>query len=487
MTTALRHMKEAFPLEQWKPGDVLVCNDPYKGCTHTMDIVLFSPVHLEGKLIGITSTIAHHVDIGGKIPGTEAADNGEIFAEGLILPPLKLIEAGRPNQTIFDIVAANVRDPASCQGDLRAQIAGCRMGERRLAELFKRHGVEEAMALTGACLDYAETDMRRVIAGMPDGHYSASILIEDDATSDEPLKIAVTVEVKGDRLKVDFTGTTAQRDNALNCPVASTLAMTKYAIKCIVAPEIAQNEGCNRPVEMVAPEGCMLNPRRPAAVSVRHLSQQAVADTVLKAMTPLAPDRASAGCEISFPTFCAGGFDERPERRDENGAAPYYVISDIIGGGMGGSAKSDGLDAIDTHGGNCAILSAEVIETLSPLRILETSLVAGSGGKGVHRGGLGIRRDYQFLSGRTIMGAYVQQTRPETQPWGLEGGGPGAPGFISLNPGRPNARPLKSKIYGLKLEKGDVMRFQGAGGGGWGDPKKRDAAAVARDKAEGFA
>ena len=153
---------------------------------------------------------------------------------------------------------------------------------------------------------------------------------------------------------------------------------------------------------------------------------------------------------------------------------------------MGGSAKGDGLDAIDTHGGNCAILSAEVIETLSPLRILETSLVAGSGGTGEHRGGLGIRRDYQFLSGRTIMGAYVQQTRPETQPWGLEGGGPGAPGSISLNPGRPNARPLKSKIYGLKLEKGDVMRFQGAGGGGWGDPKKRAAAAVARDKAEGF-
>lgn len=486
MSTALRHMKEAFPLEQWKPGDVLVCNDPYKGCTHTMDIVLFSPIFLEGKLIGITSTIAHHVDIGGKIPGTEAADNGEIFAEGLILPPLKLVEAGKPNQAIFDIVAANVRDPASCQGDLRAQIAGCRTGERRLAELFKRYGVEEARALTGACLDYAETYMRRVIAAMPDGRYSASVKIEDDTTSDEPLTIAVTVEVKGDKLRVDFTGSSPQRDNALNCPTASTLSMTNYAVKCIVAPDIAQNEGCNRPVELLAPEGTMLNPRRPGAVSVRHLTQQAVADAVLKAMAPLAPDHASAGCQISFPTFCAGGFDDRPERRDENGAAPYYVISDIIGGGMGGSARNDGLDAIDTHGGNCAILSAEVIETLSPLRILETSLVPGSGGKGEHRGGLGIRRDYQFLSGRTIMGAYVQQTRPETQPWGLEGGGPGAPGSISLNPGKPNARPLKSKIYGLKLEKGDVMRFQGAGGGGWGDAMKRDEAAIARDKAEGF-
>ncbi|QEX20575.1 N-methylhydantoinase B [Hypericibacter adhaerens] len=486
MSTALSHMKQAFPLDQWKPGDVLVCNDPYKGCTHTMDIVLFSPVFLEGELIGITSTIAHHVDIGGKIPGTEAADNAEIFAEGIILPPLKLVDGGKPNPAIFDIIAANVRDPASCQGDLRAQIAGCRMGERRLAELFKRQGVSHAKALTGACLDYAETYMRRVIAAMPDGRYHASVLTEDDTTSDEPLKIAVTVEVKGDKLKVDFTGTVAQRDNALNCPIASTLSMTNYAVKCIVAPEIAQNEGCNRAVEMVAPEGSLLNPRRPAAVSVRHLTQQAVADAVLKAMAPLAPNHAAAGCQISFPTFCAGGFDERPEKRGEDGMAPYYVISDIIGGGMGGSAQGDGLDAIDTHGGNCAVLSAEVIETLSPLRVLETSLVAGSGGEGKHRGGLGIRRDYQFLSERTIMGAYVQQTRDETRPWGLEGGKPGQPGFISLNPGKPGQRPLKSKIYGLKLEKGDVMRFQGAGGGGWGDPKTRDAAAKARDQAEGF-
>jgi N-methylhydantoinase B len=167
--------------------------------------------------------------------------------------------------------------------------------------------------------------------------------------------------------------------------------------------------------------------------------------------------------------------------------APYYVISDIIGGGMGGSAKSDGLDAIDTHGGNCAILSAEITETLSPLRILETALVAGSGGAGRHRGGLGIRRDYQFLSDRTIMGAYVQQTREETRPWGLDGGGPGAAAGITLNPGTPDERQLKSKIYGLKLKKGDVMRFQGAGGGGWGDPAKRDEAAKARDEAEGFA
>jgi N-methylhydantoinase B len=485
MSTALDHMFRAIPRESWKPGDVLVCNDPFRGCTHTMDIVLFSPVFSEGRMVAITSTIAHHVDIGGKIPCTEAADNIEIFAEGLILPPLKLVEEGRPNKTIFDIVAANVRDPASCQGDLRAQIAGCRTGERRMAELYARYGREQADALTRACLDYAETYMRRVIAAMPDGRHQAQVLIEDDVTGDDPIRLAVAVTVKGDTLEVDFAGSSDQRDNALNCPIASTLSMVHYAVKCIVAPEIAQNEGCNRPVKLAVPVRSILNPERPAAVSVRHLTQQAVADVVLKAMAPLAGDRIAAGSHISFPTFGAGGFDDREGKR-QDGVAPYYIISDIVGGGMGGSALCDGLDAKDTHGGNCELLSAEVMETLSPVRVLKTELVKGSGGRGRHRGGLAIERDYQFLAARTIVGAYVQQTREDTRPWGLAGGEPGAPAAIVLNPGGKGERTLSSKIIGLPVKRGDVLRFRGAGGGGFGDPATRDPALAAEDEAEGL-
>jgi N-methylhydantoinase B len=487
MSTALRHVYEAIPRETWKPGDVMVCNDPYKGCTHTMDIVLFSPVFVDGELVAVTSTIAHHVDIGGKIPCTEAADNQEIFAEGLILPPLKLVEEGRPVKAIFDIVAANVRDPRACQGDLRAQIAGCRTGERRIAELWKRHGSNTAAALTAACLDYAETYMRRVIADMPDGRYEAEVLMEDDVATDDPIRIKVAVTVAGDALTVDFSGTSPQRDNALNNPIASTLSMVNYAVKCIVAPDLPQNEGCNRPVTLEVPERSVLNPERPAAVSVRHLTQQMLADCVLRAMAPLAPDRAAAGCQVAFPTFGAGGFDDRPAMRREDGSYPYYIISDIIGGGMGGSAGCDGMSAIDTHGGNCAILSAEVMETLSPFRVLRTELVKGSGGRGRHRGGLAIRRDYQMLSSKCIMGAYVQQTRPDTRPWGWDGGEPGRPAGIVLNPERPDERRLKSKIYGLALKAGDVIRFEAAGGGGWGDPAGRDPRADAADRAEGFA
>ena len=487
MSTALRHVSAAIPREQWRPGDVLVCNDPFRGCTHTMDIVLFSPVFVGDELVAVTSTIAHHIDIGGKIPGTEAADNIEVFAEGLILPPLKLVEEGRPNQAIFDILAANVRDPYACQGDLRAQIAGCRTGERRVAELWAQHGSARARALTQSCLDYAETYMRRTIAAMPNGRHEAEVLIEDDVTTDEPIRLKVTVTVAGEGLEVDWTGTSAQRDNALNVPIASTLSMMNYAVKCIVAPEIAQNEGCNRPVNLVVPEGTVLNPRRPAAVSVRHLTQQALADCVLKAMAALAPERAAAGCHVSFPTFAAGGFDDRPQRRQADDSAPYYVISDIIGGGMGGHAGGDGMDAVDTHGGNCALLSAEVMETLSPFRVLKTELVAGSGGVGQHRGGLGIVRDYEHLAARSVMGAYLQQTREDTRPWGLAGGGPGGKAAMVLNPDGPRERRLGSKVIGQVLRRGDILRLVGAGGGGWGDPATRDPLLAARDQTEGLA
>ncbi len=487
MSTALAHLRRLHPLDGWQPGDVYVCNDPYQGCTHTMDIVLFSPVFLEGEVVAVTSTIAHHVDIGGKIPCSEAADNVEIFAEGLILPPLKLVDRGQPVQPIFDILAANVRDPRASLGDLRAQIAGCRTGERRIAELYGRHGRARAEALAAAGLDYAEEVMRKRIAALPDGRWRAEVLMEDEVASDQPLVIAAAVEIAGDRLSVDLSGSSAQRDNALNNPYASTLSMVNYAIKCLIAPDIAQNEGCNRPVSLMVPLGSCLNPRRPAAVSVRHLTQQRLADAVLKALTPAVPERAAAGCQVAFPTMGAGGFDDRPEMAGAESAAPYYIISDIIGGGMGGSPAGDGLSAVDTHGGNCAILSAEVMETLSPFRVLSSALIPGSGGEGKARGGLAIRRDYQLLSDRCILGAYVQQTGAETAPWGEAGGGPGRPGGLTLNPDTPQERRLKSKVYGLALRRGDVLRLEAAGGGGWGDPAERDPLRTAEDVGEGLA
>lgn len=282
MSTAIGYMFAEIPRDTWRPGDIIVCNDPYRGCTHTMDVCLFSPVFSGGELIAITSTIAHHIDIGGAMPGSEAADSQEVFGEGLLIPPLKLVEEGVPNDVIFKILAANVRDLDGSAGDLRAQIAGCRTGEKRLAELASRHGNALFRDLCNACLDYNETFMRRAISRLEEGSYEAAILIEDDVTSDDPVKLHTTVTLKDGEITVDLTGSCDQMANGLNCPESSTISMVHYAVKAVVAPDLSQNQGCDRPISVITRKGSIFDPVRPAAVSVRHLSQQALADLVLK-------------------------------------------------------------------------------------------------------------------------------------------------------------------------------------------------------------
>jgi len=487
MSTAIRYMFQDIPRDTWKPGDIIVCNDPYKGCTHTMDVCLFSPVFNDGELIAITSTIAHHVDIGGAVPGTENPESHEIFAEGLLIPPLKLVNEGVPDEVIFKILAANVRDPEGSAGDLRAQIAGCRTGEKRLAELARRHGNDGFKALCNACLDYNETYMRRAISRLKEGAYEAEILIEDDVTSKEPVRLHTTVTLKDGGITIDLSQSCDQLASGLNCPESSTISMVHYAVKAVVAPDLPQNQGCDRPITVVTRKGSIFDPERPAAVSIRHLSQQALADLVLKALIPVSDVNVSAGCHVSFPAYVAGGFDDRPEMRQDDGSKPYYVIADILGGGMGGSPEGDGLNAVDSHGGNCALLSGEIMETLSPVRVLRTALVPGSGGAGRFRGGLGMERDYQILSEVSIVTGYNQQTRTDTAPWGFAGGGPGSTAALIRNPGTDDEADLGSKMVGIRLRRGDVLRVRGAGGGGWGDAAERDATSIEADRREGYA
>jgi len=487
MPTAAQYMLAKFPLETWQEGDVYMCNDPYKGCTHTPDIVLFSPCFVDGRIVAIASTVAHHIDVGGKVPGTEAADSVELFEEGIVFPPVRLIAAGEANQALFDIFANNVRDPHASLGDLRAQIAGCRTGERRVKALCERHGTARFRELVDACADYAATYVENALRAAGDGKAEATILIEDDAATDEPLRLTVEAEIRDGRLTIDFSKTSAQRANGLNCPYASTISMVHYAVKAVFTPDLPQNEGCNRPVEIVVPEGNLLNPRRPAAVSVRHLTQQGVADAVLKALSALAPERSSAGSQIAFPTMCAGGNDDRAGvLAAEGGQAPYFVIADILGGGMGGYRGGDGMTAIDTHGGNCALLSAEVMETMSPLRVLRTELSSGSAGAGEQRGGLAFEREYEVLSSEMTISGYFQQGRPETAPWGLEGGGSGgvAAARRTARNGAPEA--LGSKFVARRFVKGERIALRSAGGGGWGAAETRAPEALERDRAFGY-
>lgn len=486
MGTALRHMLRAIPLDRWQEGDAFVCNDPYRGCTHTPDITVFTPVFHAGEIIAVTSTIAHHVDIGGRVPLTTSVDNAEVFGEGLIFPPVRLMRAGEPNQDVFDFIAANVRNPRDCIGDLRAQIAGSRTAERRLRDMAARSGNAAFRELSAEVLDYGEAYMRDAIRSLPDGVYEAEVLMEDGVASDELLRVQVAVTIEGDRIGVDFTGSSGQRACALNCPWSSTVSMTTYALKCLLAPNMLNNDGFNRPVALTAPLGAIVNPRRPAAVGSRHSIQQKVADVILRALAPLVPERSAAGASTAFPVFRAAGFDTRQPA--EEGAEPKrYMIMSIMGGGMGGCAAADGLDAVDTHGGNCALLSAEVMEEIAPIRVNATRLVSGSGGEGKHRGGLAIERDFEVLAETAMVACSMGQAAPETAPWGMAGGSHGGPAAMRINPGtnRETIPPYRMRL--TPLVKGDVLRVRSSGGGGHGAPGEREADDRARDAAEGYA
>jgi N-methylhydantoinase B len=486
MPTAVHHMFDAFPLETWAEGDIIACNDPYRGCTHTPDICMFSPIYVDGQIIAISSTIAHHIDVGGKVPGSEAADNKEIFEEGLILPPVKLMEAGKPVKAIFDIIANNVRDPRSSAGDLRAQIAGCRTGERRVRDLCQRYGNRDFNELAKGCLDYSEIYIRRSIENLEGRETEAVVLIEDEMASEEPIRLQLKAWIEDGRLVLDFEGTSEQRANGLNCPISSTISMVHFGVKAIFAPDLPQNSGINRPLDVRVPDGCVLAPRHPGAVSARHITENAVSDLVIKTLAPLSPETASGGAHSSFPTFTAGTFDDRAGSARPGQAARYSVIADMLGGGMGGYNGHDGMNAIDTHGGNCQLLSAEILETLSPIRVIRSELVPSTGGPGKYRGGLGIRRDYEILSSSAIVSGYLQQSTDETASWGFNGGEGGGKSLALLNPGTDREHNLRSKFVGLELKKGDRLRLQGAGGGGWGNPQERPQELIDRDLDEGY-
>jgi len=487
LSSAFRGITAELPLDTWQPGDVVICNDPYRGCTHTPDLVLMSPVYCEGEIVAVSATVAHHVDIGGKLPSTTAPDNVEIFAEGLQFPPMKLVAAGVRNETAYRFIEGNVRNPAACIGDLAAQLAGCRTGEKRVGELVARYGLARFRELVDASLAYGERYTRGMLEKLPKTSASAEVLIEDDVSSPEPIRLALTITVREEGLLLDFTGTDAQRRNALNCPLASTWSMALYAVRCMTGGGSGpSNGGRNRPVEMIVPKGSFLNPERPAAVGNRHYAQQGVADLVLKVLARLMPERTAAGCHVSYPSMRAGGFDTRPQALGADGRQRYFIMHDILGGGMGGHPEGDGRQAVDTHASNCGVLAAEIVETLGPVRVLRSELIPGSGGPGAHRGGLGIRRDYELLADDLFVSVFYQQGSERTAPWGIGGGGPGRPARAILNPGRAQERRLSSKEIALPLRKGDVIRLEGAGGGGWGRPEDRPAASSEWDRANGY-
>ncbi len=455
------------------PGDAYLANHPYLGAMHTPDLNVIMPVFHGGALFGWVGTAAHHIDVGGVRPGTEGPDLAEVYAEGLLLPPVRLYRGGEENTDVFALVGAAVRDPVSTLSDLRAQRAACLVGERRLIEVTERYGPATVTAVFDQMLDAVERAVRLDLADLPDGEAEAEGFLDDDGVGGPPTRIHARLAKRGDHLVVDLSGSAPQVRGAMNVPWASTRASVVYAIRAMTAPARSTNDGVLRTVDIICPRGTVLNPDPPAAVSIRHNTCQRLADTLIRAASVIWPEHAIASSTVAF-------FGMNLASASPRTGVPS-VMAEVVGGGTGAHRGGDGLDGVDTYLANVGLMPVEVAESSYSVRILRTELIAGSQGDGRYRGGLGIRREYQVLGAESAVTLYSEQTDPRFAPRGAAGGGDGAPSRITVTGPDGTVLPVGSKAS-LVLAPGSVVRIETSGGGGYGDPAGRDPDLVAADE-----
>jgi N-methylhydantoinase B len=476
MHFAIRNVLAAFPVETLRPGDTLLLNDPQLGSGHFPDFLVTQPCFWRDELVGFGVNLVHHTDVGGARPGSQAVEG--IFdwhQEGLRIPPVRIVEEGRENEAALAIIGANSRVPRNVLGDLRSQRASLRVGERRIAELYDRiaelydrFGRETVDACVEELLTQTEARVRERIAAMPDGEYPFEDFMDDWGTGTDPLRIAVRVAVAGDRLLVDFDGTDSQTPSGLNSYFNYTRSYVYAAIKCLTDPYGPMNAGALRPVEIAAPEGCFLNPRPPAGGGPRAAICTRIFEVVLGALAPALPDAVTAAnshfCNATF-----GAWDPERERR--------FVGYELIHGGTGARAGRDGCEAMSSPY-NAANIPVEAVEAATPVLVERYELIPDSGGRGRFRGGLGVRRDVRIL-GEDVRFTNLSE-RHRFRPFGVRGGEPGQLGRTVVNPGTLDEREIGGKAS-VDLSYGDVVSFQLAGAGGFGDPAERDPALVAED------
>lgn len=443
-------------------GDVVLGNHPYQGGTHTPDLQVFSPIHVDGRLIGYTGSIAHHIDIGGRVPGTESTENTELFQEGLIFPSVKLVESGRRVEPLFEMIAGNVRDPDATLGDLEAQLAACRRGIERLGDLCEVYGTDVVTYAMDAHLEQTSERARAEFSSWSQEPVTVEGFLDDDGSGfGDPVKIVVRVEVVDGVLELDLTQSDPQSPYGINVPWASTHASIYFAVRAFAGSEVFQNDGMTRNIRVIANEGTIVRPRFPAAVSARHLAVQRLSSLLCDALGQMLPDRAVAPGHVSFPAFTFQAHDERSGR--------LTILADIIGGGGGARAHADGDHAIDTYTSNCALLPAEVAELEYPWMIERTELVDGSGGEGEFRGGDGIRRDYLLLAEKSLGPYYIEQSNPDLTARGIRGGGAAKPSRVRIRRADGEWEQIRGKGL-LELKRGELVSFESAGGGGFGEP-----------------
>lgn len=457
------------------PGDLFITNNPWDGSTHLPDIVLVKPVFAEGRLVAFTAALAHMTDIGGRIPGGNASDSTEIYQEGLRLPPCRIWRAGEPDENLFRLIERNVRVPDKVLGDIRSLIAACIVGERGLARLVERYGAAGFERHCHDLFDYTERFTRAEIAKLPKGTWNFVDHLDGDGIDPDPIRFEATVTIRADSLTIDFTGSAPQVRGAINCVYPFTLSTALACVRSMVELSIPNNSGYFRPIEVIAPEGSVVNPRPPAAVAARGITGIRIADTVFGALAQVVPHMIPA-CGSNLPDVGVSfGVTDRATGRS-------HVYLEFLLASWGGGPDRDGMDACTGTLVNYSNTPAEMVEADVPIAVERYALVPDTGGPGRYRGGLAIERHLRFRAdGATLQ---IRSDRRDHPPYGLDGGHPGRGSDVSIRraDGTVEQRPAK---FLTTVNAGDVFRVRLAGAGGHGDPMQRDPGAVLRDVRDG--
>jgi N-methylhydantoinase B len=469
------------------PGDVVIHNDPYRGGSHMPEHLLLSPFFHDGELRGFVGNVGHVAEIGGMAPGSFASNATDIYQEGLRLPPVKLVAAGEYVHDVWRIMLANHRTPESSWGDFNAMIGSLNVGMRRLSELYDEHGASRIAEGIPALYDYSETWIRREIAALPDGTYSAEDCQEDDGFSDRPYYIRVDLTVDGDRLLVDYSRSDEQAVGPINAPYLVTASATYSGIFFVIGGEAPINAGAVRALDIIAPAGTIVNVRHPGpCVGGQTELQPRLIDLIQGlVLSQLAPERTAAACGGTGCNFLFGGVHPRTRS--------YYTHYNFESIGWGGRATRDGNNAVCVPNGNCANTPVEVLETRFPWLHSEYRLNADGGGAGRNRGGLGITRVMTVQADEIVCSALFD--RAKNAPWGLFGGEPGQRSQLQVKLagsdrwqtfGEAFGTASDSKFSNVRLRRGDTILLRTPSGGGNGPPRERPVERVAADVAEGF-
>ena len=455
-------------------GDVFVCNHPYQGgLPHVSDMAFIAPVFAAGAIVGFAGSIAHKADVGGAVPGSTSADATEMFQEGLLLPPIKIVAAGTAQTDIERIILSNSRQPGLMRGDIHAQIAATQMGATRVRDLCGRFGAETVSQAFAAILKGAADELRNAIAELPDGEASAQGLLDSDGIEvDKPIRLAVTVAITGGIVSFDFSNSDPQARGPVNLRPSLVEACVFYSLIGCFGPDLHFNDGMRDVVRIVLKPRTVVNADPPGSVSNYQVVNLKLVNVILEALAHFNPARALAnsGSSSALSIAWAKGRPGQPTLQYE-----------IMGAAYGGGPDHDGTTATATHLSNLHIAPIEILESEFPCRVTRFDLVPDFGGAGQWRGGLSLQREYEILEDATVIRRFDKARHP---PGGLAGGAGGAGARFVSNPGTAHVRDLPPGRYQLKA--GDRFLLQSAGGGGYGDPRRRDAAALARDVAEGY-